>query len=146
MTKSRKNKTINKRVPSHNKALGLTPARQEILQILQSFVKPLGAYAVLNEYKKRHPNAAPPTIYRALDFLTQQHLVHKIESLNAYVACNHNHESTVQFLVCTECGKTHETEAMDIGKNADKLAKKMGFVVKQTVLEIIGHCERCQKP
>jgi Fur family zinc uptake transcriptional regulator len=103
----------------------------------------------LDEYKKDHVNAAPPTIYRALDYLMDRHLIHKIEKLNAYVACDHDHHhddhtEAVQILVCTRCGKTRETDATELNKSTAQLAKKLGFVVEQSILEIIGHCKICQ--
>ncbi len=133
--------------PNIKKTGDITPIRQKILGIIRDNGRPIGAYALLDEYKKDHPRAAPPTIYRALDYLLDQHLIHKIEKLNAYVACHHHHgdhDPAVQILVCTRCGKTSETDATEIGKNADKVAKKMGFVVEQSILEIIGHCETCE--
>ncbi|TAH33782.1 MAG: transcriptional repressor [Alphaproteobacteria bacterium] len=127
----------------------LTPIRKKVLHIIRGYNRPIGAYALLDEYKKDHPNAAPPTIYRALEYLMDQHLIHKIEKLNAYVACGHdhnhgNHTEAVQILVCTKCGKTRETDATELNKSTAKLAKKLGFVVEQSILEVIGHCKNCQ--
>ena len=123
----------------------LTAAQNKILQIIRNSTKPIGAYKVLDQYKKHYPKAAPPTIYRALDFLNKANLAHKIEKLNAYIACDHAHDTAVQFLVCTKCGKTREVDAAELGKNSEKLAKQVDFIVEQTILEIIGHCQTCEK-
>lgn len=127
-----------------NNGSALTESRQIVLDIVQKSKKPIGAYAVLERFKDSHPNAAPPTIYRALDYLTKSNLVHRIEKLNAYVACcEQAHDHRVQFLVCTSCGKTREIDATDLIKSTEKLAEELGFTIKQSIVELIGHCQNC---
>ena len=79
-----------------------TPIRRQVLEALLSSHRPLGAYDVIEELAKRVARPAPITVYRALDFLMEQGLVHRIESRNAFLACAHNHDtsSSVAFLIC----------------------------------------------
>jgi Fur family zinc uptake transcriptional regulator len=122
----------------------LSPARRQILDMIRQSPTPIGAYAILDLYKKNHPTAAPPTIYRALEYLCKNNWVHRIEKLNAYIACDHaHHHGNVQFLICSRCGVTREIQATDIGKTTKNLANKVGFIVEQTIVEIIGHCKDC---
>lgn len=139
MPKSRSKKTVVASYP-----LGLTPIRTEVLRIIQASKKPLGAYAVLAAYKKNHPKAAPPTIYRALDFLLAAHHVHRVEKLNAFVACNHQHADDAQFLICDDCGHTTEVMAKPVVLAARKLAKAYGFAMQHSMVEITGRCGECQ--
>lgn len=125
------------------KTPALTASRQTVLDMIRHSKKPIGAYAILEKLKKTQPNAAPPTVYRALEYLVKNHLAHRIEKLNAYVACDHAHDHAAQFLVCTGCGATHEIDATDLRKTTDKIAKKLGFTVEQTIVEMLGHCRKC---
>jgi len=88
------------------RAQKFTPIRRQVLQALLSSHRPLGAYEVIDELAKSMPRPAPITVYRALDFLMENGLVHRIESRNAYLACAHDHEQTamVAFLICDRCG------------------------------------------
>ena len=84
----------------------LTTMRRHVLEVLAASHKPLGAYEIIEQVAVRGPRPAPITIYRALDFLTAQGLVHRIESRNAFLACINNHASgaPVVFLICEHCG------------------------------------------
>src|ERR1700743_2241516 len=87
-----------------------TPIRRQVLQALLSSHRPLGAYEVIDELAKSMPRPAPITVYRALDFLMENGLVHRIESRNAFLACAHDHDETtmVAFLICESCGSVGE--------------------------------------
>ena len=84
------------------RAQKFTPIRRQVLQALLSSHRPLGAYEVIDELAKSMPRPAPITVYRALDFLMTNGLVHRIESRNAYLACVHSHDEAalVAFLIC----------------------------------------------
>ena len=84
------------------RAQKFTPIRRQVLQALLSSHRPLGAYEVIDELAKSMPRPAPITVYRALDFLMENGLVHRIESRNAYLACAHDHDAAamVAFLIC----------------------------------------------
>ena len=91
----------------------LTPLRRQVLGLVLGADQPLGAYALLDLLKAERPGAAPPTVYRALDFLLEQGLIHKVERLNAFVGCmeadhGHAHGHPHQFLICRQCGTTQE--------------------------------------
>lgn len=122
----------------------LTGARGAVLDMVRKSPKPIGAYALLEQYKKTFPNAAPPTIYRALEYLCKNHWIHRIEKLNAYIACERgHHHDDVQFLICRICGVAHEISATEILKTTHKLANSIGFVPENTIVEVIGHCKDC---
>src|SRR6187549_2302651 len=72
----------------------LTPTRRQVLEVLLSSHKPLGAYEIIDRAAKRGTRHAPITVYRALEFLIENGLAHRIESRNAYIACGHRHDAS----------------------------------------------------
>lgn len=122
----------------------LTPARKHVLEILLAEHRAIGAYEILEELRNSGHNAQPPVAYRALDYLRAQGLVHKIEHLNAYVACTHPHgDHEPSFLICTDCNTV--AESLTPAKSTLKSeAKAAGFAVNHTVVEVIGTCAACQ--
>jgi Fur family transcriptional regulator, zinc uptake regulator len=123
----------------------LTPLRRRVLEMLANSEKPIKAYDLLDVLKKEHDAAAPPTIYRALDFLLEHGFVHKIESLNAFVACPHAHAGhPSQFLICDQCGATVELEDQEISTRLFAQARLHGFVPSHNVTEVHGRCPQCQ--
>ncbi len=123
----------------------LTVLRKRVLELVWASHKPLGAYdilAVLSEQDGRR--AAPPTVYRALDFLLEQGLVHRIASLNAFVGCNHPGEAHQgQFLICRNCHAAIELEHSEIAAAVQTSAQSIGFSVEGQTVEIVGLCARC---
>src|SRR3954464_1919365 len=115
-----------------------------VLQALLSSHRPLRAYEGIEQLAKAASRPAPITVYRALDFLMANGLVHRIESRNAYLACAHDHDSAalVAFLICERCGTVGEVPAAPI---ADSLKGASGFSPKLSVVEITGTCAHCQK-
>ena len=90
--------------------------------------------------------AAPPTVYRALDFLREQGLVHRLESLNAFVGCTRPDRTHVsQFLICTGCQAVAELDAPEVGSAVSQSAAKAGFVVDRMTIEMHGLCPACSK-
>ena len=124
-----------------------TPIRRQVLQALLSSHRPLGAYEVIDELAKSMPRPAPITVYRALDFLMEHGLVHRIESRNAFLACAHNHESSssVAFLICDRCGAVGEVAASSATQALIDGARATGFSPKMTVVEMTGTCANCGK-
>lgn len=123
----------------------LTPIREKVLEIVWRSHKPVGAYDVLDALARTHKAARPPTVYRALDFLMAEGLIHKIESLNAYLGCGeagHTHES--QFLICRSCGTAEEIVDDALDTALDAATKRSGFAIERKVVEIAGVCARCQ--
>ena len=124
-----------------------TPIRRQVLQALLSTHRPLGAYEVIDELAKMMPRPAPITVYRALDFLMENGLVHRIESRNAYIACGREHDMTgmVAFLICDACGSVGEIPAATVAQSLGAAARAFGFAPKLSVVEITGVCAHCQK-
>ena len=123
----------------------LTQLRIQVLTIIWNSHKPILAYDILNELKQQKPNAQPPTIYRALDFLLENHLIHKIESLNAYIGCDHaDHQHISQFLLCTKCKEVSEVDSTDIIYAIDTTAAQQGFKVQHQTVEVSGICSHCR--
>jgi Fur family zinc uptake transcriptional regulator len=124
-----------------------TPIRRQVLEALLSSHRPLGAYEVIEALAKSMPRPAPITVYRALDFLMGNGLVHRIESRNAFLACAHDHDSTamVAFLICERCGSVGEIPAAPIAQSLGAAARITGFAPRMSVVEITGTCAHCQK-
>lgn len=124
--------------------LRLTPVRQEVLDILLESHAALGAYAILERLKSSTSAKQPPIVYRALDYLAGVGLVHKIEKLNAFVACTHPHgDHSPTFLVCTDCQLVAEHHETDADRGYQKTATAIGFQISDTVTEVLGTCATC---
>lgn len=125
----------------------LTPIRARVLKALAASQQPLGAYDVIEQLAigdgGRRP--APITVYRALDFLLEQGLVHRIESRNAFTACagGHDDANPLVFLICDGCHHVTELPAADFGLDVAALCAPTGFAPRRTTLEIAGICARC---
>ena len=124
-----------------------TPIRRQVLRALLASHRPLGAYEVIDELARSMPRPAPITVYRALDFLMANGLVHRIESRNAYLACAHDHDaaSLVAFLICERCGSVGEIPAAPVAQSIAAAARASGFAPKLSVVEITGTCAHCQR-
>ena len=124
----------------------LTPIRRRVLEALLSSHRPLGAYEIIEELAKSNPRPAPITVYRALEFLMDNGLVHRIESRNAYLACAHDHDAAamVAFLICEKCGSVGEIPAAPVAQSLNAAARATGFTPKLSVVEITGTCAHCQ--
>lgn len=121
-----------------------TPVRRRTLEILLEAHAAVGAYDVLARLDGDGFGAKPPVAYRALSFLVDQGFAHKIERLNAFVACAH--PDTVHnpaFMICRGCGTVAEAKASDGGLGAS--ARNAGFQIEQTVIEAQGLCPACQE-
>ena len=125
----------------------LTPIRRRVLEALLASHAPLGAYELIDRLAVRGARPAPITIYRALDFLREQGLVHRIESRNAFIACVHNHESRdpVVFLICEKCGAVGEAASAAVADTIKTASRAAGFTPKTPVIEISGVCAHCKQ-
>lgn len=126
----------------------LTGIRRSVLALIIGAGGPVGAYALLDQLKTERANAAPVTVYRALDFLMKHGLIHKIERLNSFVACaeasEHDHHAhSVQFLICRTCGSVAEMEDCGIASAVSEAADKTGFRPDHATVEVEGTCGRC---
>ena len=127
------------------KGVRLTPMRLRILELVWRSRKPIGAYALLDEIKLEHKSAAPPTVYRALDFLMEHGLVHRIQSLNAFVGCNdpgHVHSGII--LICKDCGDALEMDDVKISETIASFTKNLGFQLSSQSIEATGICPVCR--
>mgnify|MGYP001161244674 CR=1 FL=1 len=124
----------------------LTNQRFEVLEIVASSHKPLGAYDIMEKVHFDGRRQSPVIIYRALDFLIAQGLVHRLNSLNAFIACMHSETAhTAQFLICRNCRNVAELKSSRVAEQIDEDALKTGFMVDQQVVEISGICGECGK-
>ena len=129
----------------------LTDVRRQVLGMVLDNARPSGAYDMLDRLRAQHKGAAPPTIYRALDFLLDQGLIHKVERLSAYVGCVHEHADScrtahhhaVQFLICRRCGLVEELSDPAIGRALTNAASGRGFTVQASTVEVDGLCAAC---
>ena len=105
----------------------------------------LTAYQLLDRLKEIRRGVVPPTIYRALDFLIEQRLVHKLERLNAFVPCRgagHDHHQ-VQFLICRQCGTVAEIDSTAVSAALERAAAREGFHPGHAMVELDGTCAAC---
>lgn len=124
----------------------LTALRRRVLELVWQSHRPLGAYdilATLSEQDGRR--AAPPTVYRALDFLLENGLVHRIASLNAFIGCSHpEHPHQGQFLICRNCHTAIELEQASIAEAIESAARTVDFAVETQTVEVVGLCAPCR--
>jgi Fur family zinc uptake transcriptional regulator len=130
------------------RGVALTPLRRQVLDLVIAAEKPVGAYVLLDRLKLERPGAAPPTVYRALDFLLENGLIHRIEKLNAFIGCAESHahaahEHPHQFLICRRCGSTAEIADHAAAHALEAAAKAQGFRPERMVVEIEGLCAGC---
>ena len=128
-----------------SRGVRLTPVRRRVLQLILAADQPIGAYALLAELQRERGKLGPPTVYRALDFLLDAKLIHKIESVSAFIACGdveHPHES--QFMICDDCGATEEIRDEEIVASLHRLGEDRGFAVARQVIEARGLCPACR--
>lgn len=126
--------------------LKLTPVRKRVLEILLSGHRALGAYEILDVLREEGLGSQPPVAYRALDFLVKHGFAHKIERLNAFIACTHPGNSHAPaFLICRSCDLVAETVSDDSSNGRlGKAASDAGFTIERTVVEAEGICPNCQ--
>ncbi len=123
----------------------LTDQRRQVLDLIWRSHAPVGAYTLLDRLREEGVRAQPPTVYRALEFLAENGLIHRIESLNAYVGCAAPTESHVgQFLICTGCQSAAELDDPGIGTAIAARAREIGFAVSRATVEIAGLCPNCR--
>lgn len=125
----------------------LTALRRQVLELVWTSHRPRGAYAILEDLSQREgKSTAPLTVYRALEFLVEQGLVHRIESLSAYIGCAApGAVHSGQFLVCEACGNAVEIDDPRIRTAIDTTAAERGFRVNRPTVEVRGMCTDCQE-
>ncbi|MDD3608657.1 MAG: transcriptional repressor [Halothiobacillaceae bacterium] len=125
----------------------LTPLRRQVLEEIWRNHEAVKAYDLIHRLSGSEHTTKPPTVYRALDFLLEHGLIHRIESLNAYVGCDHPeaHHDPVLFL-CERCGDVREARHAGLIAILDEMAATQGFTIAHRTLELRGRCTRCQSP
>jgi Fur family zinc uptake transcriptional regulator len=130
---------------SRDKGLRLTPVRRRTLEILLEAHRALGAYDVLNRLSAEGYGNQPPVAYRALEFLVEQGLAHRIRRLNAFTACMHPGESHAPaFLICRLCDAVAEAPAAPVRAALDQAASDLGFAIERSNIEALGLCPTCR--
>ena len=121
----------------------LTKNQALVLNVLSKASQPLGAYAILDKLRS-HGFKAPLTVYRALEQLAGQGLVHKIESLNSWTTCCGEHQANPPvFEICNDCGNVTEHFDEELLKNLNSMSERSGFMPDRSVIEIHGRCDDC---
>lgn len=140
-----------------------TLLRQQIYQLVLTANQPVGAYDLITQLqqmrlldnaadstddssgKQTPKNVAPPTVYRSLEFLLSEGLIHQLTSINAYVPCCHPRaQHTAAFLICEQCRRVQECSSLPIQEMMIFAEQDVGFKVARSVIELSGHCQDCQ--
>ncbi len=129
------------------RGLQMTALRREVAGILASAGQPLGAYAIIQKLSDVQSRiVAPPTVYRTLDFLVDNGFVVKIESRQAYIACDHvghGHDHHGVLFSCVKCGRSYEIDSAAVEREIAAIAAECSFKVERKVLEVDGVCAEC---
>ena len=125
-----------------------TPIREAVLRTIWASHRPLGAYDIVDHMALDAASGKrilAPTVYRSIEFLLEQGLIHRIATLNAYIGCPFpgNHHSDF-FLICRECGSAAECSADPLNIAIEQTAKRAHFKVESQMIEIAGLCPECQ--
>jgi len=130
----------------------LTEVRRQVLGLILDAASPTGAYELLDRLRQTRRSAAPPTVYRAIDFLMEQGLIHRVQRLAAFVGCiagcstdssKAPHTHAVQFLICQECGCVTEMQDQNLSAVLAGVAESAGFTVHNSTIEAEGICGAC---
>jgi Fur family transcriptional regulator, zinc uptake regulator len=124
----------------------LTALRGAVLRLILEAEVPVTAYQLLDQLKEHHERAVPPTVYRALEFLLANDLIHKVASLSAFVACTNagQHRHLVQFLICHHCRTVVEIEDQAVSTALQQAAARHGFEPAAVIVEVEGLCMTCR--
>lgn len=126
------------------KDLNFTKLRKNILILIWESHNPLKAYDILQHLQKIDPSAKPITVYRALNFLLKNHIIHKLESQNTFFGCSHPGKAhNCYFLICKACNKVEEGCKTDLLKDIYKNFQQKNFKIEHITLEIQGKCKVC---
>ncbi|MGM8870373.1 transcriptional repressor [Psychrobacter sp. 2Y5] len=132
-----------------------TPLRQQIYELVLQAERPVGAYDLITQlqqarlldkdHEHRTKNVAPPTVYRSLEFLLAEGLIHQLTSINAYVPCCHPRaQHAAAFLICEQCQRVQECSSLPVQEMMSFAEQDVGFMVNHSVIELSGRCQACQ--
>ncbi len=128
----------------------LTELRRQVLGLVLDHPEPSGAYDLLDRLRAMRGPSAPPTVYRALEFLVEHGFIHRVERLSAFVGCiddghhAHDHAHDAQFLICTQCRRVTEIDDHAISHALDAAAARAGFSLARATIEAEGICSACR--
>lgn len=131
----------------------LTELRRQVLGMILDAAAPTGAYELLDRLRQIRRGAAPPTVYRTLEFLLEQGLIHRLERLSAFVGCvagctadpdGGSHAHAAQFLICRNCGRVTEMQDDGVAAVLARIAKEAGFTISNLTVEAEGLCGTCR--
>lgn len=126
--------------------LRFTKLRKQVLELVCRAEQPVGAYQLLDELRESGRSAAPPTVYRALDFLLEQGLIHRLATNNTYLACAHPQlPHAAVFLVCARCGRTQEVHTGGVIAELEHQADRFDFAIRHASIEVTGLCADCRR-
>ena len=124
----------------------LTPQRLEVLRLMSLQQGAISAYDLLDLLRESEPQAKPPTVYRALDFLLEQGLIHRLASLNVFTVCRQpGRQHGGQFLICRDCGQVDELSNATVENLLRIEAETRDFEVLAQMVEILGRCPDCRQ-
>ena len=127
-----------------NRGARLTPIRRKVLELVWESHRAVKAYDLLDRIKPLEHSAKPATVYRALDFLIEQGLIHRVESLNAFIGCNcSGHQHELLLLICDRCHEVDERPAPAVMEAVGKEIRQAGFASHRKTIEIHGLCQQC---
>ncbi|WP_201533849.1 transcriptional repressor [Psychrobacter ciconiae] len=142
------------KVDCTRRGVRFTPLRQQIYQLILESTAPIGAYDLITQLQQlrcstgatnQTKNVAPPTVYRSLEFLLAENLIHQLTSLNAYVPCCHPRDKhTAAFLICESCQRVQECSSLPVQEMMSFAKDDAGFLVARSVIELAGRCKDCQ--
>lgn len=129
-----------------------TPLREEVFALILAADKPLGAYDLIDALKDsrreqtdKKTTIAPPTVYRSLEFLLKEGLIHQLNCINAYVPCCHPRDQhAAAFLICQKCHSVEECSTLPVAAMMDFAKDDAGFAVQSAAIELVGVCRACQ--
>lgn len=128
------------------RGVAFTAIRRQVFELLCLHQRPVGAYELLDELKRIRPKAAPVTVYRALDFLLEAGLAHKVNALNAFTACRGSdlaHKGLM--LICSQCFKLIELEDRKVESSIRRSAADLQFQTSDEPVEVVGTCSDCRR-
>ena len=123
-----------------------TQTRQKVLELMLAHGGAVSAYDLLDRLKETDVGAKPPTVYRALDFLLEQHFIHRVESQNAFIACNHfSDDHQLQLFICESCQDVQELHSPQIQQSLNEQARLNDFQIHNQTVEARGLCHNCRQ-
>lgn len=123
-----------------------TLTRQRVLELMLQHGGAVSAYDLLDSLKETDSGAKPPTVYRALDFLLEQHFIHRVESQNSFIACNHfSDDHQLQLFICEECQEVQELHSLQIQQSMNEQARLNDFLIHSQTIEARGLCHNCRQ-